>query len=134
MRSSLRICVWVVVLISLIVGEVRAQSLGVELHNSLMPASGGMAGASLACPQDLQSAINANPATLTQFRGTQFSFGGAWAEGTYNLSYDGSLPLLNVLGLSAFDAKSGAPGTPWGTLASRRTSARWGYLPRWGSA
>ena len=63
-----------------------AQSFGVELHNTLMPASAGMAGASLALPQDLQSAINGNPATLTQFRGTQFSFGGAWAEATYNVS------------------------------------------------
>jgi long-chain fatty acid transport protein len=33
------------------------QTYGVELHNSLMPASGGMAGASYTQPQDLQSAI-----------------------------------------------------------------------------
>ena len=51
------------------------QSFGVELHNTLMPASGGMGGASVARPQDLTSAINANPATLTQFQGTQFMFG-----------------------------------------------------------
>jgi long-chain fatty acid transport protein len=62
--------------------QVTAQSFGVELHNTLMPASGGMGGASLALPQDLQSAINGNPATLTQFRGTQFAFGGGWAEAT----------------------------------------------------
>ena len=31
-----------------------AQSLGIELHNTLMPASGGMGGASLAMPQDPQ--------------------------------------------------------------------------------
>ena len=41
---------------------VRAQTFGLELHNTLMPASGGMAGTSLSRPQDLQSAINANPA------------------------------------------------------------------------
>lgn len=94
----------------------QAQSFGVELHNNLMPASGGMAGTSLARPQDLQSAINANPATLTQFRGTQFSFGGAWAEPTYNLAYDGSAPALNAIGLSAFQAKSGAPGAALGNI------------------
>jgi len=96
--------------------ESRAQSFGVELQNSLMPASGGMAGASLARPQDVQSAINANPATLTQFRGTRFSFGGAWAESTYNLRYDGTVPALNAIGLSAFDAKSGAPGSALGNI------------------
>ena len=96
--------------------EARAQSFGVELHNTLMPASGAMAGTSLARPQDLQSAINANPATLTQFRGSQFSFGGAWAEPTYDLAYDGSVPALNALGLSAFDAKSGAPGSAMGNI------------------
>ena len=67
-------------------------------------------------PQDLQSAINANPSTLTQFHGTQFSFGGAWAEATYDLEYDGSVPALNALGLSAFDAQSGAPGSALGNI------------------
>ena len=100
----------------LIATDVRAQSYGVELHNTLMPASGGMGGTSLTRPQDLQSAINANPSTLTQFHGTQFSFGGAWAEATYDLEYDGSVPVLNALGLSAFDAKSGAPGSTLGNI------------------
>lgn len=36
----------------------HAQTFGIELHNTLMPASAGMAGTSLARPQDLQSAIN----------------------------------------------------------------------------
>ena len=43
-----------------------AQTFGVELHNTLMPAAGGMGGVSIAQPQDLTSAINANPAALTQ--------------------------------------------------------------------
>lgn len=96
--------------------DAYAQSFGVELQNTLMPASGAMAGASLARPQDLQSAINANPATLTQYKGTQFSFGGAWAEGTYDLGYDGSNGVLNALGLSNFQAKSGAPGSVLGNI------------------
>ena len=64
-----------------------------------------------AAPRLAVRALYGNPATLTQFRGTQFSFGGAWAEPTYNLGYDGSVPALNLLGLSQFQAKSGAPGS-----------------------
>lgn len=64
----------------------QAQTFGVEAHNTLMPASGGMAGASIARLQDLTSAINGNPASITQFKGTQFIFGGAWAESTFNLT------------------------------------------------
>ncbi len=67
----------------------EAQTFGVELHNTLMPASGGMAGVSIARPQDLLSGINANPAALTQFKGTQFSFSGAWAEPTMNFTQTG---------------------------------------------
>ena len=59
--------------------SLHAQTFGVEAHNTLMPASGGMGGVSIAMPQDLVSAVNGNPATLTQFYGTQFIFGGAWA-------------------------------------------------------
>ena len=85
----------------------QAQSFGVELNNTLMPASGGMGGASIAMPQDLTSSINGNPATLTQFAGTQFLFGGAWAEPTFNLNQTDSIPLL---GVDPFNAKSTAPG------------------------
>lgn len=65
--------------------EAHAQLFGAEANNTLMPASGGMAGTSIAEPQDLGSAINGNPATLTQFAGTQFMLGIAWAEPTINV-------------------------------------------------
>ena len=90
-----------------------AQSFGIELHNTLMPASGGMGGASIAQPQDLQSAINGNPATLTQFRGTQFSFGGGWIEATYDISQPVDLPLL---GITSFDGKSNLQGSGLGNI------------------
>src|SRR5579885_3451265 len=83
-----------------------AQSFGVELHNALMPASGGMAGTSIARPQDFLSAINGNPASLSQFSGTQFLFGGAWAGPTFNLTQTGSV-LPNV---TPFSARSTTPG------------------------
>ncbi len=90
------------------------QSFGVELHNTMMPVSGGMGGVSIARPQDLTSAINANPAALTQFRGTQFTFGGGWAEPTFNLTQTDNIgpgPLIEP-----FSAKSTAPGTPVGNI------------------
>jgi len=83
-----------------------AQSFGIELNNTLMPASGGMAGVSIAQPQDLTSSVNGNPATLTQFRGTQFLFGGAWAEPTFNLTQTSNIPIVGPPLIQPFSAKS----------------------------
>jgi long-chain fatty acid transport protein len=91
----------------------HAQTFGVELHNNLMPAAGAMGGVSIAKPQDLTSGINGNPATLTQFVGTQVMFGGAWTEPTFNMTQDQALPLL---GVAPFSAKSTAPGVPVGNI------------------
>ena len=51
----------------------HGQAFGVELQASLMPAAGGMGGTGIARPQDVQSALALNPATLAQKKGTQFS-------------------------------------------------------------
>ncbi|MFM8250648.1 MAG: OmpP1/FadL family transporter [Planctomycetota bacterium] len=96
--------------------DANAQSFGVELHNTLMPASGAMAGVSIAQPQDLVSGINANPATLTQFAGTQFQFGGAWAEPTFDLTQSSVIPAIGPPLIEPFSAKSNAPGTPVGNI------------------
>jgi long-chain fatty acid transport protein len=94
-----------------------AQSFGAELHNTLMPAAGAMGGASLTRPQDLTSAMNGNPATLTQFRGTQFLFGGAWVEATSNLTQTINIPAIGPDPLiEPFSAKSSAPGVPGGNI------------------
>lgn len=90
-----------------------AQTFGIELHNNAMPASGGMGGASVSRPQDLQSAIAGNPATLRQFQGTQFSFGGAWADVNYNITQNSSLPLL---GVTPYSATSSTPGGLLGNI------------------
>jgi long-chain fatty acid transport protein len=87
--------------------ESAAQSYGVELHNTLMPVSGAMGGASIAKPQDFLSAINGNPGALADFSGTHFTFGGAWAEATYNIEQLNPLPLV---GVDPYNAKSGTPG------------------------
>lgn len=73
-----------------------AQVYGIELHNSMMPASSGMGGASFSRPQDIQSALNGNPATASQFGGTHFSFGAGLAEATYNINQTAPAPLLGV--------------------------------------
>ena len=83
-----------------------AQTYGVELHNTLMPASSGMGGTSFTQPQDIQSAIYGNPATMTQFEGTQAAFSGAWGEPTINVTQSADAPLI---GVSPYSAKSQAP-------------------------
>ena len=93
-----------------------AQTFGVELHNTVMPAAGAMGGASIARPQDLGSALNANPASLSDFRGTKFMFGGAWAEPTYNLTQTSNIPIIGPPLIEPFSAKSTAPGTPMGNI------------------
>lgn len=90
-----------------------AQGFGVELHNTVMPAAGGMGGVSMAAPQDLLSSINANPATLTQFRGTQFTFSGAWIEPTVNMQHNGS---GLIPGIGPFQGKSLTPGSAVGNI------------------
>jgi long-chain fatty acid transport protein len=92
---------------------VFGQTYGIELHNSLMPASSGMGGASFTQPQDIQSAIYGNPATLTRIDGTQFSFGGGWAEPTVNVNQATPLPLI---GVTPYQAKSQAPGSMLGNI------------------
>ncbi len=93
--------------------KANAQGFGVELHNTVMPASGGMAGASIARPQDVPSAVNGNPATLAQFLGTQFTMSGAWIEPTYKVQHaGGALP-----GVGAYSATSNAQGAALGNIA-----------------
>lgn len=93
-----------------------AQTFGVEANNTLMPAAGGMAGTSIARPQDLTSAINGNPAALTQFGGTQFLFGGSWAEPTFHLDQTAPIPVVGPALIDPFSAKSTAPGAPSGNI------------------
>jgi long-chain fatty acid transport protein len=104
----------------------QAQTFGVEAHNTLMPASGGMAGASIARPQDLTSAINGNPASITQFRGTQFLFGGAWAEPTFNLTQTAPIPIVGPPLIDPFSAKSTAPGAPMGNIGVTQELSAYG--------
>lgn len=113
MRNLLFLTPVVLCLALLNSNRVQAQVYGHELHNSVMPASGGMAGTSFSRPQDLQSAINGNPATMTQFAGTQFGFGGAFGEATYNVTQTAPLPLV---GVTPFTGLSDTPGSILGNI------------------
>jgi len=106
-----------------VVSTAYGQSFGVELRNTMKPASGGMAGTSIANPQDLISSINANPGTLTNFHGTQFLVGGAFAGSTFNLAQTGDIPLL---GVSSFSAKSGTPGAAIPSIAVSQELSAYG--------
>ncbi len=125
MRSSFTVAARTLLVLAcaLAARSANGQSFGIELHNTMMPASGGMAGASLSRPQDLQSAINGNPATLVQFQGTQFSFGGGWAEATYNITQLDPLPLV---GVTPFSAKSGTPGAALGNIGVTQDFSAYG--------
>lgn len=107
-----------------------AQAFGVELHATMNPASGGMGGVSIARPQDVQSTLTGNPATLTQFRGTQFGFSGGWVEPTINVDNDATLPLA---GVSPFEAKSDQPGSALGNIAVTQDFSAFGLPVTWGA-
>ena len=73
-----------------------------------MPASGGMAGTSVAAPQDCVSAINGNPAAMTQFNGSHMTLGRGWAESTFELTQTVPAP---GIGVDPFSDKSTVPGS-----------------------
>lgn len=64
---------------------------GYDLHNVLAPVSGAMAGTSIARPQDTVSAVFGNPAGLTDYSGTQFTFGATFYMPVVDLEHDGSV-------------------------------------------
>ena len=71
--------------------QAAAQTYGIDLHNVSHPASGGMAGVSLANPQDAPSALYGNPSTMTQFSGTVVTMGLSWLAPTLDVTHDGSV-------------------------------------------
>ena len=92
----------------------RAQGYGSDTQNILTPAAGGMAGVSLALPQDVPAAIFGNPATLAQFHGTQFTMGGAWVEGYPTITNTGTTPF------SVTSRTEGFAGTEMGVVQDLR--------------
>ena len=71
--------------------SVMAGPYGYDLHNVLAPVSASMAGTSIAKPLDNVSAVFGNPAGLSEFRGTEFTFGATWYKPSAILEHDGSV-------------------------------------------
>lgn len=100
MQRRLQVAV-VAAVTSMGAASVYAGPHGYDLHNTLAPASAGLAGTSIAKPQDTVSAVFGNPATLGSFRGTQFTFGASFYQPESEVTHDGS-----VIGNGAFNADS----------------------------
>ena len=98
--------------IGLTAKQSHAQAYGVELHSSLMPASGGMGGTGIAKPQDVPTSLALNTATLTQHKGTKFSFSGAWVEPTINIDNQSAIGPIGE-----YQQKSQRPGSIVGNIA-----------------
>ena len=67
-----------------------AANYGTDLNLSMMPAAGGMGGVGIARPQDAGSAVFGNPATLTQYRGTNMMFGATYYHVNVTNTHDGT--------------------------------------------
>lgn len=59
-----------------------ALNTGTDLNLSMKAAAGGMAGAAYTKPQEASAALFGNPATMTQFGGTNFNLGAAYLSPT----------------------------------------------------
>ena len=78
-------------------GTAYAGPYGYDLHNVLAPRSAGMAGTSIARPLDNVSAIFGNPAALTDWTGTEFTFGATFYKPEVRLG-----SFMAALGLPTF--------------------------------
>ncbi|WP_114970863.1 OmpP1/FadL family transporter [Rhodoferax ferrireducens] len=63
---------------------------GTDVNLSMKPASGGMAGAAYTKPQDASAAVFGNPATMTQFSGTNFGIGAAYLAPNLEVTQSGA--------------------------------------------
>lgn len=117
LRTQIGLVAVIAVFGSYFASSADAQPFGVEMQNNMLPVAGAMGGASIARPQELLAGLNANPATLANFGGTQFQFGGGWAEATYDLTQTAT---LQVPGVTPFSAKSGTPGVAVANIGMSR--------------
>lgn len=91
MMNRIRIAAVALMILFIGIQSGYAGPYGYDLHNTLAPASAGMAGTSIARPQDNVSSLYGNPATLSQYGGTQFTFGATFYMPVVDLEHDGSV-------------------------------------------
>ena len=76
---------------ALFIPVAQATTYGTDVNNSSMPATGGMAGASVARTVEGAAAVFGNPANLTQYKeGTTFTFGATFLDPKIKVDHDGS--------------------------------------------
>jgi long-chain fatty acid transport protein len=75
---------------ALFIPVAQATTYGTDVNNTVLPATGGMAGASIARTVEGAAAVFGNPANLTQYKeGTTFSFGATFFDPTISETHDG---------------------------------------------
>lgn len=84
------ICSALAVGIQIALGQANASNFGTDLNLTMMPAAGGMGGVGIARPQDVGASVFGNPATLTQFKGTNFMFGATFYAPDVSADHDGT--------------------------------------------
>jgi long-chain fatty acid transport protein len=81
----------VVAISALLTPVAQATTYGTDVNNSAMPATGGMAGASIARTVEGAAAVFGNPANLTQYKeGTTFSFGATFLDPEIEVQHNGA--------------------------------------------
>ncbi|WP_043887720.1 OmpP1/FadL family transporter [Methylophaga thiooxydans] len=69
-----------------------AGTFGTDLNNNMLPATGGMGGASVARTVEPAAAVFGNPATLTEYnKGTSFTFGATFFDPTLEADHSGGV-------------------------------------------
>lgn len=82
----------VVAISALLTPVAQATTYGTDVNNSALPATGGMAGASIARTIEGAAAVFGNPANLTQYKeGTTFSFGATFLDPEIEAEHNGSI-------------------------------------------
>lgn len=71
-------------------GAAHAVNTGTDTDLSFKPASGGLGGAAFTRPQEASAAVFGNPATITQFTGTQFGIGAGFLVPKVDVQQDGA--------------------------------------------
>jgi long-chain fatty acid transport protein len=99
----------IVILIGMITSSsvALAGTFGTDLNNNMLPATGGMGGASVARTVEPAAAVFGNPATLTEYnKGTSFTFGATYLVPTLTARENGQGPFVGSFVPEGFDQES----------------------------
>lgn len=89
---------------ALFTSAAHATTYGTDVNNTALPATGGMAGASIAHTIEGAAAVFGNPANLTQYKeGTTFSFGATFLQPKIKTEHDGTTTGMPWSGTSNAD-------------------------------